>query len=77
MVAFEPTYASIGVWSAIILTALRFIQGVGVGGEWGGSVLLSVEWTRTNAHRGFVRGRSTPCHTVGARSHPAACGTCN
>jgi metabolite-proton symporter len=54
LVAFVPTYASIGIWGAVILTALRFIQGVGVGGEWGGSVLLSMEWTRTNGHRGFV-----------------------
>ena len=54
LVAFVPTYASIGIWGAIILTILRFIQGIGVGGEWGGSVLLSMEWTRTNAHRGFV-----------------------
>jgi MFS family permease len=38
----------------VLLTLLRFIQGVGVGGEWGGSVLLSMEWTRTNAHRGFA-----------------------
>jgi len=53
-VAFVPTYASIGIWGAILLTILRFIQGVGVGGEWGGSVLMSMEWTRTNAHRGFA-----------------------
>jgi len=53
-VAFVPTYESIGVWGAILLTVLRFLQGVGVGGEWGGSVLLSMEWTRTNAHRGFI-----------------------
>ncbi|CAB3762112.1 MFS transporter [Paraburkholderia humisilvae] len=53
-VAFVPTYASIGVWGAIILTVLRFIQGVGVGGEWGGSVLMSMEWARTDSHRGFV-----------------------
>jgi MFS family permease len=33
---------------------MRFIQGVGIGGEWGGSVLLSMEWARTNAHRGFI-----------------------
>jgi MFS family permease len=33
---------------------LRFIQGVGVGGEWGGSVLLSMEWARTDHHRGFI-----------------------
>ena len=53
-VAFVPTYESIGVWGAVLLTILRFLQGVGVGGEWGGSVLLSMEWTRTNAHRGFI-----------------------
>ena len=53
-VAFVPTYASIGIWGAIILTVLRFVQGVGVGGEWGGSVLLSMEWARTSSHRGFV-----------------------
>ncbi|MEX3853276.1 MFS transporter [Paraburkholderia sp. BR10923] len=53
-VGFVPTYASIGIWGAIALTALRFIQGVGVGGEWGGSVLMSMEWARTNKHRGFV-----------------------
>jgi len=49
-----PTYEQIGIWGAIILTVLRFIQGVGVGGEWGGSVLLSMEWARTTTHRGFV-----------------------
>jgi len=53
-VAFVPSYESIGIWGAVLLTILRFIQGVGVGGEWGGSVLMSMEWTRTSAHRGFV-----------------------
>ncbi|MFC0397653.1 MFS transporter [Paraburkholderia rhizosphaerae] len=53
-VAFVPTYASIGIWGAVILTVLRFVQGVGVGGEWGGSVLMSMEWARTDSHRGFV-----------------------
>src|SRR6202042_2212645 len=53
-VAFVPTYSQIGIWGAVLLTVLRFIQGVGVGGEWGGSVLMSMEWARTNAHRGFV-----------------------
>src|SRR5262249_20218785 len=32
----------------------RFVQGVGVGGEWGGSVLLSMEWAKSNRHRGFL-----------------------
>ncbi len=53
-VAFVPTYEQIGIWGAIILTVLRFIQGVGVGGEWGGSVLLSMEWARTTKNRGLI-----------------------
>ena len=35
-VALVPTYERIGIWGAVLLTVLRFIQGVGVGGEWGG-----------------------------------------
>src|SRR5438132_562047 len=54
LVALVPTYESIGIWGAVILTVLRFIQGVGVGGEWGGSVLLSMEWARSHGSRGFI-----------------------
>ncbi len=54
LVALVPGYDRIGIWGAIILTILRFIQGVGVGGEWGGSVLLSMEWAQSNRHRGFI-----------------------
>ena len=53
-VALVPTYERIGVWGAVILTVLRFIQGVGVGGEWGGSVLMSMEWARTDRSRGLI-----------------------
>src|SRR5690348_2083474 len=53
-VGLVPAYESIGIWGAVILTVIRFIQGVGVGGEWGGSVLLAMEWARTNKHRGFI-----------------------
>jgi MFS family permease len=52
LVALVPGYDQIGIGGAIILSALRFIQGVGVGGEWGGSVLLSMEWGR-HGRRGF------------------------
>ena len=38
-----PTYASVGIWSPILLVTLRFFQGVALGGEWAGSVLLAVE----------------------------------
>src|SRR5262249_25742010 len=54
LVALVPTYEQIGIWGAVLLTVLRFIQGVGVGGEWGGSVLLSMEWARNNHSRGFI-----------------------
>src|SRR3989442_10350648 len=54
LVALVPDYERIGIWGGIFLTILRFIQGVGVGGEWGGSVLLSMEWARSDHHRGFI-----------------------
>jgi MFS family permease len=54
LIAFVPTYASIGIWGAVILTVLRVIQGIGVGGEWGGSVLIAMEWARTNKSRGLI-----------------------
>src|ERR1700733_33472 len=53
-IGLVPTYDSIGVWGAILLTVIRLIQGIGVGGEWGGSVLLAMEWARTNKNRGFL-----------------------
>jgi metabolite-proton symporter len=53
-VALVPTYERIGIWGAVLLTVLRFIQGVGVGGEWGGSVLMSMEWARNNHSRGLI-----------------------
>jgi metabolite-proton symporter len=48
LVGFMPTYHHIGVSAPVILTLLRFIQGIGVGGEWGGAVLLALEY----GHRG-------------------------
>ena len=53
-VGFVPSYAQIGIWGAVILTIVRFIQGVGIGGEWGGATLMAMEWARTNKHRGFI-----------------------
>src|SRR5258706_8089437 len=53
-VGLVPGYDMIGIWGAVILTLLRLIQGIGVGGEWGGSVLLAMEWASTNKNRGFI-----------------------
>ncbi|WP_033306950.1 MFS transporter [Streptomyces iakyrus] len=43
-----PTYETVGVWAPILLVTLRFIQGIGVGGEWGGAVLMAVEHAPEN-----------------------------
>ncbi|WP_299737496.1 MFS transporter [Pseudonocardia sp. 73-21] len=48
-----PTYESIGYLAPLLLTVLRLLQGVAVGGEWGGSVLLAMEWGSPK-RRGFM-----------------------
>ncbi|MFI9813864.1 MFS transporter [Saccharothrix variisporea] len=52
LIGVLPTYAQIGVWAPVLLVALRFAQGLGVGGEWGGAVLVAVEHA-PGARRGF------------------------
>src|SRR5438034_10659 len=53
VVGLVPGYDRIGVWGAVLLTAARALQGIGVGGEWGGSVLMSAEWG-DRRRRGFL-----------------------
>jgi MFS family permease len=43
LIGVLPTYAQIGVWAPILLVLLRVVQGIAVGGEWGGAVLMSAE----------------------------------
>jgi metabolite-proton symporter len=52
LIGLTPTYSQIGIWAPMLLVTLRFIQGFGVGGEWGGAVLLAVEHSGGN-RRGF------------------------
>ncbi|MBN9734133.1 MULTISPECIES: MFS transporter [unclassified Pseudonocardia] len=47
-----PTYATIGIWAPVLLVFLRLVQGFGVGGEWGGAVLMVVEHSPPR-QRGF------------------------
>ncbi|MEV5324548.1 MFS transporter [Nonomuraea fastidiosa] len=55
LVGLVPTYQQIGIWGGVLLTALRLLQGISVGGEWGGSVLLATEWGKTRGgKRGFL-----------------------
>src|SRR6266581_3953113 len=44
LIGLMPTYSTLGLGAAVILIILRACQGLGVGGEWGGSVLMSMEW---------------------------------
>lgn len=53
LIGVLPGFASIGIAAPILLTVLRLLQGVAVGGEWGGSVLLSMEWG-SDKRRGFM-----------------------
>lgn len=52
LIGLLPTYNQIGIWAPILLVLLRFVQGFGVGGEWGGAVLMAVEYSRAG-RRGF------------------------
>jgi MFS family permease len=60
-IAFLPTYATAGYWAPLLLCVLRFGQGFGLGGEWGGAALLAVE----NAPPGW-RGRYGMVPQLGA-----------
>jgi MFS family permease len=47
-IGLMPTYAQIGIWAPILLTVLRLIQGLALGGEWGGGLLMAVEYAPKN-----------------------------
>ena len=52
LIGFLPSYASLGVWAPLLLLVLRVFQGIGIGGEWGGAVLMAVEHS-PEGRRGF------------------------
>lgn len=53
LMAAVPGYASIGIWGGVLMTVLRIVQGLCLGGEWAGAVLLSMEWG-SGRRRGLV-----------------------
>ncbi len=52
LIGLLPTYEHIGVWAPILLILLRMVQGLGIGGEWGGALLLAYEYAPAN-RKGF------------------------
>jgi MFS family permease len=54
LIGLVPTYEQIGIWGAIALTVLRMVQGIGVGGEWGGAIAVATEWSKFNSRRGLA-----------------------
>ncbi|WP_404954594.1 MFS transporter [Streptomyces sp. 147326] len=46
LVGVLPTYEQVGIWAPVLLVTLRLIQGIGIGGEWGGGVLMTTEHAR-------------------------------
>lgn len=70
-----PTYERAGIWAPALLVALRFIQGFGVGGEWGGAVLMAVEHghkSRRGWHASWVQA-GVPAGSLLATSVFALC----
>ncbi|MCZ2263213.1 MFS transporter [Isoptericola sp. QY 916] len=53
LIGLLPTYASVGILAPLLLTILRFVQGVGLGGEWGGAALMVGEYS-SSGRRGFL-----------------------
>ncbi|AKP90511.1 MULTISPECIES: MFS transporter [Achromobacter] len=53
LIGLLPTYASIGFWAPVLLVLLRIVQGVAVGGEWGGAVLMAGEHSPDKSKRTF------------------------
>lgn len=52
LIGLVPSYDSIGIWAPILLLLLRIVQGIGLGGEWGGAVLMAFEYAPEHK-RGF------------------------
>jgi MFS family permease len=65
LIGLLPTYEQIGVAAPIILVLLRVIQGLGVGGEYGGAALMVIEHTHNSGKRGLFGGLTSASSAMG------------
>jgi metabolite-proton symporter len=64
LIGLLPTFDQVGIWAPIMLVTLRLVQGFGLGGEWGGAVLMAVEHGE-DRHRGLWGGLTQAGGSVG------------
>ena len=74
-IGLVPDYNQIGIWGAVLLTFFRILQGIGVGGEWGGAVLMAGEWTDPK-RRGFTTS-SSPIFKSSASANERSTSMCS
>jgi MFS family permease len=65
MIGILPTYEKIGIAAPIILVLLRIVQGLGVGGEYGGAALMMIEHSHASGKRGLWGSLTTASSSVG------------
>ncbi|MFF8605754.1 MFS transporter [Streptomyces sp. NPDC015346] len=66
LIGLLPTYDAIGVWAPVLLVALRVVQGIAIGGEWGGATLMVVEHAERTQGAGRRRGLWSSFTQLGA-----------
>ncbi len=65
LIGLMPTYEQVGIAGGIMLAVLRVLQGMALGGEWAGSVVLTLEWAHRRRDRGFLAAIPHAGHNIG------------
>lgn len=76
LIGFIPTYQDIGIWAPVILMILRLIQGFGLGGEYGGAALMTIE-SAPQKKRGFLGSLPQTAASVGIMLATGVFALCN